>query len=131
MFYGGVSGPATTYSRTGTLIDIGVVYPDPSGVIAALENRYCYGSFYTDSPAFLFSAQYSSLVVGDTLYVLSGSGYVVATSGFYAIYPFNESGTESYIQIDDQGRYVGTTTGNIQCNNPGDFNPDFNADFNN
>jgi len=130
MFYSGVSGPATAYSKTGIMVDVSTIYSDSSGVIAALEQRYCYGDFYTDSPSYFYSAQYSSLVVGDTLYVLSGSTYQVAQPGYYAVYPFNGNGTESYIEIDSQGKYVGTTVANVSCTNPGDFNGDFSSDFN-
>lgn len=113
------------------MIDIGSVYSNPADLIAALEVRYCNGDFYSDSPALLFSATNSTLVIGDTIYVLSGNSYSVAPAGYYAMYPFNENGNEVYLQIDAQGKYVGNTNASVACNNPGDFNADFNNDFNN
>ncbi|HEV2353218.1 MAG TPA: hypothetical protein VGR89_03200 [Puia sp.] len=112
------------------MVDITTIYPDEAGVIAALEEMYCLASFLSNNPAFFFSAQYSSLVVGDTLYVLSGNVYEKASEGFYAMYPFNGNGQESFIQIGAGGVYVGTTTVDVECNNPGDYNQDFGPDFN-
>lgn len=112
------------------MVDVTTIYPDEDGVIAALQEKYCYSSFVSNNPAFFFSAQYTSLVVGDTLYVLSGNSYEVARDGFYAVYPFNGHGEESFIQVSG-GKYVGTTTVAVECNNPGDFNTDFGSDFNN
>lgn len=113
------------------MVDVSSVYQDPSGVVAALEQKYCEGQFYSDSPAKFYSAQYSSLVVGDTIYVLSDVSYKIAQAGFYPIYPFKGDGTEQYIEIDSNGKLVGTNTVNVVCSNPGDFNGDFGPDFNN
>jgi hypothetical protein len=62
--------------------------------------------------------------------VLSGHTYVIAAAGFYAVYPFTESGSESIIEIDSAGKYVGTTIQDVHCSTPGDFNSDFGPDFN-
>ncbi|HET6255869.1 MAG TPA: hypothetical protein VFE32_17460 [Puia sp.] len=113
------------------MVDITTIYPDENGVIAALEEMYCYSSFVSNNPAFLFSAQYNSLVPGDILYVLSGPAYEIAREGFYAMYPFTGNGQESFIRIGAGGVYIGTTTVDVECNNPGDFNQDFGPDFNN
>jgi hypothetical protein len=113
------------------MVDITTIYPDEDGVIAALEEKYCFSSFISNNPAFFFSAQYNSLVLGDILYVLSGNTYEIAAEGFYAMYPFTGDGEESFIQIGSGGVYVGMTTIDVECNNPGDFNQDFGSDFNN
>jgi hypothetical protein len=112
------------------MIDVSIIYSTQDDAISALQDRYCNGNFYSDRPALFFSAVYDHLVAGDTLYVLSGNSYVVAAAGFYAVYPFTESGEESFIQIDSTGKYVGTTIQDVHCTNPGDFNSDFGSDFN-
>jgi hypothetical protein len=113
------------------MVDVTTVYPDEDGVIAALEEKYCEASFLVNNPGFLFSAENSSLVPGDTLYILSGNTYEPAREGFYASYPFTGNGEESFIQIGAGGMYIGTTTVAVECNNPGDFNADFGPDFKN